>query len=426
MLDHLVPIRILIVAPSAAIIGHCALAFKSQLNCNIYECHTLEAFSKQLKLTLEYDILVFARSPEIHSFYLAKCSFNKVSLILSIEENQGFQKSIVTFLSQNKHKLIEKEYVSIYRDLILFHGYTPVDLYICLSDQKITRFLPASSTIEKNDIDHLVELNLDDFCILSKDVKVFQEYSKKNIETHLLEISLHSEQVYDLSLKYKNLLGPQFKNLNQELVNEFDNYFISALKLCFTNPMLKKSIKEKLDANIYFPIHMYVVGFICTRLAHPAGPQETTVNTLFAFASIIHDLANTTENENEIEVIKRLESGEYDTSPEKSSDLLHHGEKVLNWIFTLESLPEWVHDILLKHHERPNGSGFPAGENPQNFAVHTSIFIIAHMIFDDIYLAGKTQSSIPEILKRFSTTDFTNGTIQKVAQRVRELKITAD
>lgn len=420
------PIRILIIAPSPVLSGYCALVLKAGLNCDIYECHTREVLSRQLELTLAYDLLVFVSCPELHSFYVSKYPDYKALFVVSIEENQGFHKTIEAFILQNKHKFIDVEYVSINRNLILFHGQTPVDLYICLSDKTISRFLPAACSVLQKDIDHLIELNLDDFYIHSKDVKQLKEFSKKRIETHLLEISLQSQNILDLFSRFKNSLGPQFKNLNHEFVNEFDNYFISALKLCYTNPLLKKNIEDKLARNTYFPIHMYMVGFICSRLAHLLGLETATTNTLFAFASIIHDLALTSEENNEIDLIKKLQSGEFDTSPEKSSDLIHHGENVLNWIFGMESLPDWVADILLKHDERPNGSGFPAGEDPQNFATHTSIFIIAHMIFDEIYTVKNPHESLSEILMRFPISHFSKGPIQKVAQKVKLLKLCAD
>jgi response regulator RpfG family c-di-GMP phosphodiesterase len=426
MLDKLVPIRILIIAPSAALSGYCAIIFKAGLNCEVYECHTKEVLSRQLVLTLAHDLLVFVRCPELHSFYLSKHPEHKALFVLSIEENQRFQQTIETFISENKHKFLDKEYVSINYKLILYHRQTPVDLYICLSNKTITPFLPATCTVLQKDINHLIELNLDDFYILSKDVKTFQEYSKKKIETNLLEISLQSDHVLDIFSKFKKLLGPQFKNLKKELVEEYDNYFINALKLCYTNPLLKKNIQENLANNIYFPVHMYMVGFIASRLAYLSGLEQTTTNTLFAFASIIHDLALTNDGENEIDLIKKLELGEFDTSPVKSSNLIHHGETVLNWTFSMESLPDWIGDILLKHHERPKGSGFPAGEDPQNFSLHTSIFIIAHMIFEDIYSAKDPNDTLPDILESFSTTHFPRGKIQKVAQTVKELKLTDD
>ena len=151
------------------------------------------------------------------------------------------------------------------------------------------------------------------------------------------------------------------------------------------------------------------------------GGSERT--KIFAFTSIIHDLALEMTDSDEYQLTYQLEQGFFDQSYLKSTNLLHHGENVLSWTLDIENLPDWIPDILLKHHERPKGNGFPIGEDIKNYDQEVATFLISHMVFDDIYRQRNVVKSSSESFKNFVISDFKNGTTRNIALRVEELDI---
>jgi hypothetical protein len=201
------------------------------------------------------------------------------------------------------------------------------------------------------------------------------------------------------------------------MVDKFDPHFINALKLCCKDSELKKKIENKLSANPYFPLHMYLVGLISCQL------ELEQNHTLLAFCGLLHDLALSKDEAEEFSIITDLESGLYDQSFSLSENLLHHGEEVVGWIIDTEDLPDWVPEILIKHHERPSGRGFPVGEDVSQYQSELAVFILSHMLIDEIYIAKNSGHSPKNVLKSFSLDQFKNGPLKEMAQKIQVLDI---
>jgi hypothetical protein len=232
--------------------------------------------------------------------------------VLNFDSTLGYHATVEKFLSKLKDQFIQLDFTPVHHNLVLFHGFIPLDLYMKLSDDNIVKFINAHSAVKKTDIKHLIELGFEYFYVRSSDVKSFQSYSRKNIETYLLELSIQDDSALELLKTFKIQVREQFPKFNSKIYLEYDINFISALKLCFVHPVLKKKLHEKLMAHPYFPLHMYVVGLICTRLAYLSGSESKILNSLFAFSSIVHDLGLSMDEEEEMSSILRLENGELD------------------------------------------------------------------------------------------------------------------
>jgi hypothetical protein len=104
-------------------------------------------------------------------------------------------------------------------------------------------------------------------------------------------------------------------------------------------------------------------------------------------------------------------------------DLIHHGEKVLSWLIEIPCLPDWISDLLIKHHERPKGQGFPTGEDTRHAAFQTATFIVAHMLFDHLYVNRNSRMTGTEQLKNFPMKELQIGATKEIAYNVLKLDI---
>ncbi len=419
----LAPIRVLIVSPYPELANDCAFMVRSHLDCDIYECFNGENLHQQLELTAVYEMMIFIKTPELYDSFKIKFPGYKCSYILNYNQSSNYHKSIEEFLLKLKDRFLHKEYTPVFYKLLLFHGYLPTDTYIKLSDEKMIKFLPAKSIVKRADIEHLIGFGLEYFYIRSSDLKGFKKFSRKNIETYILELSVQNEEVVEVFKKCKFLSKDTFSNLNAMSMATYDSHFMSGLKICFANKNLKAELEKKMTANPYYPIHMYMVGLIASRIISHMGSEGRIAHTLIAFSALIHDLGLSTDTQAESELIKELTQGKFDADPVSSDDIIHHGEKVLQWIMPIECLPDWVHELCLKHHERPNGTGFPVGEDIKKYNYLPAVFIVSHMVFDNLYTLRNSGVPYKKILSGFNLKDFKNGQLRDIALHVELLDI---
>lgn len=414
------PIRILIASSNPGLTAECAKLIRQELNCHIYECYSGLHFSQQLELTAGYDILMFLSAPEIQQIFKSKFLNYQSSHILIYNQISDVKSELPTFLKTLNFKNSERAFVAIHYKLLLHYGHLPIDIYAQKSMDGQIPYLKANTMVTKTD---LIKLGQELFYIRAVDVEKISRLSEKSIEASLLELSLQNAEIYDFFKHFKSMIRTQVPSVSQKICEEFDPHFIKALKLCCKDSEIKKKLEKKLYANPYFPIHMYLIGLISYRLALLAKIENDLNHTLLAFCGLLHDLALSTDDMEEFELIFELESGNYDQSRSISENLLHHGEETVGWIIDIENLPDWVSEILLKHHERPMGVGFPVGEDIGHYDGELAIFILAHILIDNIYIAKNAGKPLENVFKFFSLDHLKNGPIQKIAQNIEKLDI---
>ena len=410
-------LRILIASSNPVLTAQCSELIRLAVNCNIYECYTGTQLSQQLELTAGYNILIFLKTPEFHHLFQSQLGQFKIDKIFNLNQASEFQSELVPWLRSEGRNLFKQESAAVHYKLLLNYRSLPVDFYIKSSLDQQSIYLKSNNLINKEDLLKKASAGSEFFFIHVKDLEKLGHCSEKNLAIHLLELSVQSNEIFSIFNDFKAIVKTQFPTLSQQLVDKFDPHFINALKLCCKDSDLKKKIEKKLSASPYYPLHMYLVGFISAHL------ELAQSHTLLAFCGLLHDLALTTDETEEFSLIEELESGHYDQSFSLSENLLHHGEEVVKLITDREDLPDWVPEVLLKHHERPLGRGFPIGEDASQYQSELAAFILGHMLFDEIYIAKNSGHSPRNILKSFSLVQVKNGPLKEMAQKIQALDI---
>jgi response regulator RpfG family c-di-GMP phosphodiesterase len=65
----------------------------------------------------------------------------------------------------------------------------------------------------------------------------------------------------------------------------------------------------------------------------------------------------------------------------------------------MNEIPSDVDIVVLQHHERPDGTGFPRGLHSHQISPLASVFIVAHDILDQILMLGE-KFNLQEFLRR--------------------------
>lgn len=146
------------------------------------------------------------------------------------------------------------------------------------------------------------------------------------------------------------------------------------------NPKLKdlfKKLKVK-DGDPYMMTHIGMLINISTGIAEfmEWGSEQTLEK--FIFASYLHDLALGNNHElAKLQTMEDIEKAEGFSADELKLAKFHPLASVR--LFEHKSdIPVDVQTIVMQHHERPDGSGFPNGLTHQRITPLSSIFIVAH------------------------------------------------
>lgn len=158
-----------------------------------------------------------------------------------------------------------------------------------------------------------------------------------------------------------------------------------ALHLIKLNPELTHLISQFHKIERYgFSDHCALLMMVSSGLLHALGYNDNTTLAKITFAAVMHDMNLTDEQyQNKQKVIKQIKKGE-PLSP--LAKVIHEhpfraAEMTKRWSFC----PPDVDVLILNHHERPDGTGFPAQKKSADLDFVSSIFILAED-FTDYFL----------------------------------------
>lgn len=353
--------NILICSQDQSTSSHCAVILRDQLNCDVDECLHHSFFNLIVKNRPPYDVIIFIKEQFLVNELKTQREINGINHIIEIENT--------SLVNDQLQKLINK-------------------LKITNGDQG----LPKKITNQNN----------------------------------LLYSSLaQSDTANELFYNFEKISRKRYPKINEKVSNEYRSYIIQALKICEINPTILKKIESHFDLSSNYLSRSYLMALTSIRLLNIFN-LLTPLNAVYmALTSLLHDLEFSLAKKfkTETEAITALETGKFDHDPQVSKIILYHGENAAKLIEGSKDIPSWVKQALIKHHERPKGKGFPNGEDIQNFEVESLIFILSHVIADQIDMIHPENLNLQHILKKINFADFEITSLRNNLHLVQKLDI---
>lgn len=145
------------------------------------------------------------------------------------------------------------------------------------------------------------------------------------------------------------------------------------------------NIRDKDDYTYY---HCLNVALYSTMIAGWLNLVKNDINTV-AQAALLHDLGKThipKELLNKRDKLNRYEMEEIKKHPVYGYEMVKDNLRI----------PEEIKDVILMHHERENGSGYPLGANGERLSIYTKIVAVA-----DVYDAMTSDRPYKKALTPF-------------------------
>lgn len=269
------------------------------------------------------------------------------------------------------------------------------DIYIRLSENKYVKLFRQGDVFDRADLEkYTVQKKVEYLYIRKKDCQEFAQKYAKDLEA-LLKFDLspaasvkHAAVVYETVQALSSRIGftPEVQNLVKTQIQV-------TMKSMSRSPGLTdvlnliKSTPEK-----YITAHSTLLAQLaCAIAAKMEWGSDATFHRL-NLAAFLHDM--TLEN-NELaafnsiaELEKALEIDPNRFTAAEIKAFKNHPVKGAEAAKGFTEVPPDVDQVILQHHERPDGSGFPRGLSNAYISPLSAIFIVAHDLTQYALQAG--------------------------------------
>ncbi len=359
---------------------------KLKLPLLIYQAPELE----KDHLTMEPDIkgdppIKFQRGP-----------FQENELIKLIQKVMPMEQA------QNIDSLQTQEDLKKVKGLFLTQfSHTDYDLYLEISPGKTLQVATKENKDMKSVINHYRDKGLDYFLLAPEDYQDFIEHTKELLKNHgpnpdalpregeLIEVSF-DELDLAFTVAQDQLKALNINRIHQDFVNRSLEGALSDLK---KNKDLFQKLKSLISTKDYVSNHsdlnIYFASYLLTKLN---WANEQSLRQMI-YACFYHDF--------EVEDPKLAAIDNLENLPPTANieSYKNHPKRAAKLIEELKGLNHDAYKIVMDHHEKPDGSGFPQGLNAKNIPPMSCVFILSHKLVDFLiqnnfqtqYLATKFQ-----------------------------------
>jgi HD-GYP domain-containing protein (c-di-GMP phosphodiesterase class II) len=327
---------------------------------------------------------------------------------------------LIKLIRQNFQAILQNssqsEFCRIHPELLMRTTPLKSDIYIRLSNVKYVKLFKTGSTFTQKDLEkYLLRKKVNYLYIKTTETQEFVSKFSDDLarlvatatpgEKGLLETS---SQVHVLIRELADRLG--FDPTVQELARQHIQLTIKGLG---QSPQLTSALSQSQmkDLNYISSHSVLLANIACSLATIMKWPSETTFKKL-VLASLFHDFTIQDPDLAKISTRDELEKARPSLTEEQYQSIANHPHKCVELIKELKELPGEVDFLILEHHERPDGSGFPAGLTAMQITPLSSIFIVAHDLLDQMVLEG-SNFSLKVFLKRVDPL-YQNGTFKQI------------
>ncbi|POB12508.1 HD domain-containing phosphohydrolase [Halobacteriovorax sp. DA5] len=258
------------------------------------------------------------------------------------------------------------------------------DTYVKLSDSKFVKVIHRGDTFTISQIESYLDRDINYLYINKDDI---DEYVKKAGEVSFLKYdpstpAEHLDIAQKSMMTLKRLVGRYGISTGTSTV--VDSYVSNISKLAQGSPKLRNLLKERENMTNYLYDHCYLTSLFAVEISKQLEwVKKDNIETLIRTA-VFHDLLLEDEALARIssqEELLKAELTDYDKNL-----VLGHG-RLISEMLEKEGLADQnMYEILINHHERPDGSGFPRGLYANQIKPLTAVFIVAHELAKQIEL----------------------------------------
>lgn len=322
-------------------------------------------------------------------------------------------------------ELSDRSTCRIKTSLLIRVGVLNAGIYIRLSPTKYIKMFQEGD-----------EFSEDDYSRILREKKIEHLYLRRN-ECGEFLVKFKSDLIKLLSAEIlTEKVNPELLDAVHETVQELLNKIGATpevqevvkaniqltIKSMGKNQRLSEVLKRlEVDREKYISSHSVLLPQIACALAmNMEWKSETTLQKL-ALASFLHDMPIKNHTIAAITSLTELARRKEHFSEEEIKTYKSHPVKASELAKQFSEVPPDVDTIILQHHERPDGTGFPRQLSHHHISPLAAVFIVAHDIVSAIF-----DPNTPFVLEKFiesKKNEYIAGNFKKLHAHLSSLKL---
>jgi response regulator RpfG family c-di-GMP phosphodiesterase len=299
------------------------------------------------------------------------------------------------------------DYVPLKLSILLKIRQISKALYIKISDTKFVKILPAGSDFDNEVFERIKAKSTDHLYVAKMDYDDLVSKYKKKVLSDMMMVALKAKpsDAIKISATAQDLIQSTVQNfgLNDEAV-EMAQKNIQLVSAILENTKQLGDILDILnsDDGEEAVSHALVLSYIVNAIIQEAPLNIPYEGEILSMAAFFHDaFLDGNQIRNEARFIQSLmvKSHLNKSDQEKVSE---HIEKMVEKISHWEMAPGDLSTIIIQHHEKPDGTGFPKGLTADQIHDLSACFIVAHEIVELNRMHRSVATMIDEFSKKKS------------------------
>jgi HD-GYP domain-containing protein (c-di-GMP phosphodiesterase class II) len=327
---------------------------------------------------------------------------------------------LVKLIRQNFAEILKtsvrNEYCRIHPELLLRTTPLQSDVYIRLSNVKYVKLFKSGSAFTQSDLEkYLVRKKVNYLYIKTTETQEFVSKFRDDLAKMVTEANPGDKGLLETASEVHNLIRELSDRMGfdptvQELARQHIQLTIKAIG---QSPKITSALAHsKLKGRNYISSHSVLLANIaCSIATIMKWPSDTTFKKL-VLAALFHDFIFQDPDIAKVSTKADLEKARATLTDEQYKMVAEHPKLCVEIIRELKELPGEVEFLVLEHHERPDGTGFPQGLTAAQITPLSAVFIVAHELLDQM-VAGGQNFSIAQFLKATEST-YTSGTFRQI------------
>lgn len=234
--------------------------------------------------------------------------------------------------------------------------------------------------------------------------RIYQLTKEKTLKNIMISVSIGWATKDSVNVSMSDIFTKAEEQMYKRKLNESQS---------MRNETIQIIIKTLNEKNEREKIHLEKVSRICRELGEAMELDYNTIKDL-EIAGLMHDIGKVAIDDNIINKPDKLTPEEYETVKSHSES----GYQILKSVNAYSSLAE----IILYHHERWDGKGYPSGLEKQEIPLESRIIALADayesMSSDRPYRKALTREEIIDELRSNSGTQFDPNLVELFIDKI--------
>nr|MBA2404229.1 hypothetical protein [Bdellovibrionales bacterium] len=333
----------------------------------------------------------------------------------SIESLSYLVKSITT------EKIAQPSFIAVKLPILLSFINKSFDLYLKLSEANYVKIIKQGEAFTKEDSDKFLKKGISHLYISIKDSFEFLKAYEENLNLVLSSKSVNNETNIVHTIDVLVSIESVSKRLNwtPELIQSAKKNIDTAIKILSKDAALRNVLKNKLaNPSSSYSRHVGLLSYMCSIFSQNLDWGGDTVQTKLVMAALLHDLAVDESYYDDIKNWNKKAANLRDRTPETIKYRLHplDASKLLQ---PLENLPPDIELILLQHHEKKDGSGFPRALTSTRISQLATFFNIVEELVEFIGDGENLETSLTDF-KMWGDAYYESGHYKKTYEFIRK------